>query len=44
MTFDDIFRLGNDKAVKESGHLRSEGRDYEVKDGDIIEFKFNVSK
>ncbi|MDD5021480.1 MAG: redox-regulated ATPase YchF [Endomicrobiaceae bacterium] len=44
MAFDDIFRLGNEKAVKESGHLKSEGKDYEVKDGDIIEFKFNVSK
>ncbi|MEA5000996.1 MAG: redox-regulated ATPase YchF [Endomicrobiaceae bacterium] len=44
MTYDDIFRLGSEKAVKESGLLRSEGKDYVVKDGDIIEFKFNVSK
>lgn len=44
MTYDDIFKLGNEKAVKEAGLLRSEGKDYVVKDGDIIEFKFNVSK
>ena len=42
MAYDDLFKLGNDKAVKEAGLLRSEGKDYVVKDGDIIEFKFNV--
>ena len=42
MAYDDIFKLGNQKAVKEAGLLRSEGKDYVVKDGDIIEFKFNV--
>ncbi len=42
MAYDDLFKLGNEKAVKEAGLLRSEGKDYVVKDGDIIEFKFNV--
>ena len=42
MAYDDLFRLGSDKAVRESGLLRSEGKTYVVKDGDIIEFKFNV--
>lgn len=42
MAYDDIFKLGSQKAVKEAGLLRSEGKDYVVKDGDIIEFKFNV--
>ena len=42
MAYDDLFRLGSDKAVKEAGLLRSEGKTYIVKDGDIIEFKFNV--
>jgi GTP-binding protein YchF len=42
MRFDDLLRLGNEKAVKDAGLLKSEGKDYEVKDGDIIEFKFNV--
>jgi len=44
MTYEDIFKLGSEKAVKEAGLLRSEGKDYLVKDGDIIEFKFNVTK
>jgi len=42
MAYDDIFKLGSQKAVKEAGLLRSEGKDYIIKDGDIIEFKFNV--
>ncbi|MDR1523555.1 MAG: redox-regulated ATPase YchF [Endomicrobium sp.] len=42
MSFDDLFRLGNQKAVKDAGLIRSEGKEYVVKDGDIIEFRFNV--
>ncbi|MCL2389942.1 MAG: redox-regulated ATPase YchF [Endomicrobia bacterium] len=44
MSFDDLRRLGNEKAVKDAGLLRSEGKEYVVKDGDIIEFRFNVTK
>jgi GTP-binding protein YchF len=40
--FDDLMRLGTEKAVKEAGLLRSEGKDYVVKDGDIMLFRFNV--
>lgn len=39
---DDIFLLGSESAVKSAGKLRIEGKDYLVKDGDIIHFKFNV--
>lgn len=42
MAFDDLQRLGSEKAVKDAGLLRSEGKEYLVKDGDIIEFRFNV--
>jgi len=42
MAFDDLFKLGNEKSVRDAGLLRSEGKEYQVKDGDIIEFKFNV--
>ncbi|OEG69186.1 GTP-binding protein [Candidatus Endomicrobiellum trichonymphae] len=37
MSFDDLFRFGSVKAVKEAGLLRSEGKEYLVEDGDIIE-------
>ncbi len=39
---EDLFRLGTEQAVKEKGLLRSEGKEYVVKDGDILFFKFNV--
>ena len=38
----DLFTLGSEQAVKEKGLLRSEGKEYLVKDGDILFFKFNV--
>jgi GTP-binding protein YchF len=40
--FNDLMKLGSEKAVKEAGLLRSEGKDYVVKDGDIMLFRFNV--
>ena len=39
---DDLFTYGTEQAVKEKGLLRSEGKEYVVKDGDILFFKFNV--
>jgi ribosome-binding ATPase len=30
--------------AREHGHIRLEGKDYVVRDGDIIEFRFNVSR
>ena len=37
----DLFDLGSEKAVKESGKYRIEGKDYIVQDGDILFFRFN---
>ncbi|GAO99979.1 redox-regulated ATPase YchF [Fructobacillus ficulneus] len=42
IAFADLDEYGSVKAVKEAGKLRSEGKDYDVQDGDIIEFRFNV--
>ncbi len=39
---DDLFALGSEQAVKEKGLYRSEGKEYIVRDGDILFFKFNV--
>ncbi len=41
-SYDDLFKYGSEQAVKEKGLLRSEGKEYVVKDGDILFFKFNV--
>ena len=40
--FQDIETLGSELKVKEAGKLRQEGKDYIMKDGDIVFFKFNV--
>ncbi|HEY4399401.1 MAG TPA: redox-regulated ATPase YchF [Lactobacillaceae bacterium] len=42
MSYDDLDQQGSEKAVKEAGRLRSEGKEYLVQDGDIMEFLFNV--
>jgi GTP-binding protein YchF len=39
---DDLFTYGSEQAVKEKGLLKSEGKEYVVRDGDILFFKFNV--
>lgn len=39
----DIFEYKTEKALKEAGKIRSEGKDYLVRDGDCLLFRFNVS-
>jgi GTP-binding protein YchF len=39
---EDLFTYGSEQAVKEKGLLKSEGKEYVVRDGDILFFKFNV--
>ena len=41
-TFDDIVQYGTEAKIKEAGKYRIEGKDYIVRDGDVIFFKFNV--
>lgn len=41
-SYDDLVEYGSEKAVKEKGKLRLEGKDYVVKDGDILSIRFNV--
>ena len=40
--FDTLVELGSMAACKEKGLVRSEGKDYVMKDGDIVLFRFNV--
>jgi GTP-binding protein YchF len=42
ISFDDFMSHGSMAAAREKGLLRLEGKTYEVKDGDIINFRFNV--
>ena len=39
-----LVELGSLAAAKEKGKVRSEGKEYVMKDGDVVEFFFNVSK
>ena len=41
-TCDDIFHYGTEAKIREAGKYRLEGKEYCVKDGDVIFFKFNV--
>ena len=40
--FDDFIKNNGELGAKENGKMRLEGKDYLVKDGDVIHFKFNV--
>ena len=40
--FDDLVTLGSHAKAREAGKLRIEGKEYVVKDGDVVEFRFNV--
>ena len=42
MSYEDLKECGNEKAVKESGRMRLEGKEYLMQDGDICYFRFNV--
>lgn len=44
MKYDDLVELGSEQAVKAAGKLRTEGKTYVMQEGDIVEFRFNVSK
>lgn len=42
VSFDDLVAYGSKAAAKEAGRVRSEGKEYVVQDGDVMEFLFNV--
>jgi len=42
MAYDDFIEYGGESGAKDAGKLRVEGKDYIVKDGDILHFRFNV--
>jgi len=42
VSYEDFIRSGSYKNAKSLGLLRNEGKEYVMKDGDIVEFKFNV--
>ena len=44
VAYSDLVSAGSHNSAKDSGLVRLEGREYEVQDGDVMNFRFNVSK
>ena len=42
IAYDDYVALGGESGAREAGKLRQEGKDYQVQDGDVLLFRFNV--
>lgn len=42
ISFDDLVTSGSPAAAKEKGLVRLEGKEYIMKDGDVVHFRFNV--
>jgi ribosome-binding ATPase len=42
ISYDDYVKYGSEAAARDSGRLRIEGKEYVVKDGDVMHFRFNV--
>jgi GTP-binding protein YchF len=42
MSYDDLVTLGSEKACKDAGKMRSEGKEYVMQEGDVVLFRFNV--
>ena len=42
ISYDDYIALGGERGAREAGKLRMEGKDYVVRDGDVMHFRFNV--
>ena len=42
IAFDDYVRLKGESGAKEAGKMRAEGKEYVVRDGDVMHFRFNV--
>jgi GTP-binding protein YchF len=42
VNYDDLIAAGSETAAKQAGKMRTEGKDYVMRDGDVVEFRFNV--
>ena len=42
--YDDLVAAGSEAKAREAGKIRTEGKAYVMQPGDVVEFRFNVSK
>jgi len=41
-SYDDLMACGSEKGIRDNGHFRLEGKNYKVKDGDILNIRFSI--
>ena len=41
-SYDNLMACGSEKGIRDNGHFRLEGKDYKVKDGDILNIRFSI--
>jgi len=42
IAYEDYVELGGEAACRQAGKLKTQGRDYVMRDGDVVHFRFNV--
>lgn len=42
VNYDDLVSAGSEQAAKAAGKMRTEGKEYMIQEGDVVEFRFNV--
>ena len=42
VSYDELVRVGSEKAAREQGLMRLEGKEYIMQEGDVVNFRFNV--
>jgi len=42
ISYEELNKIGNFSSAKDNGKIRSEGKEYEIRDGDVVNFRFNV--
>jgi len=41
-SYDNLMACGSEKGIRDNGHFRLEGKNYKVKDGDILNIRFSI--
>ena len=42
ISYEELNKIGNFSSAKDNGKVRSEGKEYQIRDGDVVNFRFNV--
>ena len=42
ISYEELNKIGNFSSAKDIGKVKSEGKEYKIKDGDVVNFRFNI--